>query len=27
VKGKEDPILFYVGKELAAVVMPIRVEE
>ena len=27
VKGKEDPILFYVKKELAAVVMPFRVEE
>ena len=27
VKSKEDPILFYVGKELAAVVMPFRVEE
>ena len=27
VKGKEDPILFYVSKELAAVVMPFRVEE
>jgi len=25
VKGKEDPILFYVGKELAAVVMPYKV--
>ncbi len=27
VKSKEDPILFYVGKEKAAVVMPYRVEE
>lgn len=27
VKGKEEPILFYVGKELAAVVMPFRVED
>ena len=27
VKSKEDPILFYVSKELAAVVMPFRVEE
>jgi len=27
VKSGQDPILFYVGKELAAVVMPYRVEE
>ncbi len=27
VKSREDPILFYVSKELAAVVMPFRVEE
>ena len=27
VKSREDPILFYVGRELAAVVMPFRVEE
>lgn len=27
VKSKEEPILFYVSKELAAVVMPFRVEE
>jgi hypothetical protein len=27
VKDGEDPILFYMGKEKAAVVMPIRVEE
>ena len=27
VKGKKDPILFYVRKEMAAVVMPFRVEE
>jgi len=27
VKSGKDPILFYVGKELAAVVMPFRVEE
>ncbi len=27
VKGGQDPILFYVRKELAAVVMPFRVEE